>query len=200
MAEFSIPTRSALLKHKRDQQELGYTITLAATSMGLAEPIVARIQRLSMLDRSTLEGLPVPVQETVWEGLKDLQKEQKRLQDEGIDPETLLDGLKNNERMLKAADPFCVAAFIEPRLVATERELQDTPDAWVVTDVSPEDRLNVFIVCADAESEQAKKLKLFRPRSVIDVQHHEVVPAAPAAVRDLGSEERGLQPVGVPRL
>ncbi len=200
MPEFSIPSRAALLKHKTAQLELGYEFTLAATSIGMPTPITARIRRLSLMDRSTIKDLPEPVQATVWEGLKDLQKEQKRLQDEGIDPETLLDGLKNNERMLKAADPFCVAAFIEPRVVADERDLNGDATAWVVSDIAPEDRLAVFILCADAESEQARKLKLFRPRSVIDVSNHAVVSAVPAPIRDLGPDERGVYTDAVSRL
>lgn len=194
MPDQKLPTRSALLKHRRDQQELGYTYTLAATSIGLAEPIVARIRRLNLLDRAAISQLPTDVQQTVWDGLKDLQAEQKRLQAEGGDPESLLDSVRNNERMLKAADPFCVAAFIEPALVADEHDLPAHPDAWVVSDIAPEDRLSIFIMCADAESEQAKKLKLFRPRSVIDVPSRETGAVATTPIRDFGTEPRGLQP------
>jgi len=183
MPDSTFPSRAALLKHKRDQQELGLEFPLAATSIGMERQIVARIRRLSLVDRSTIKDLPEPVQAVVWEGLKDLQKEQKRLQEEGGDPQSLLEGLKNNERMLLAADPFCVAAFIEPQIVATEADLADNPDAWVVTDLAPEDRLSIFLICADAESEQAKRLKLFRPRRVIDVPHREAEPVAPAPIR-----------------
>lgn len=200
MAEFSLPSRAALQKHRENVLELGLEFTLAATSIGMSKPMTARIRRLSLLDRSTLKDLPEPVQATVWAGLKDLQKEQKRIQEEGGDPESLLDALKSNERTLAAADPFCVAAFIEPRVVATTDDLNGDPDAWVVTDLAPEDRLAVFIICADAESEQAKKLRVFRPRSVVDVSHHTVVPTAPAPLRTLGPEERGVYADAVPRL
>lgn len=183
-----MPSREAFLTFRQKQIELGYEFPLSASSMGKAEVWKARVRRISLMDRGAIDMLHPLVQGQIWEGLKVLREETRRRNRDGIDdPESLLEVLANNERILPAADAFCVASFIDPILVLHPSDLARFPDAYLVTDIAPEDRVAFFLACSDADSEAAKKLKLFRPsgKSAIDVESPAQGEAdAPIAVRD----------------
>jgi hypothetical protein len=157
----SLPSRDALLDHQRRQREDGYTFPLAATSLGMDTMILARVRRLSTTDRAAIEALPTAVQETVWSGIKAFAASIK----DGQDAQSLIEAAAKNDEQRKAADGFCIAAFIEPPLVATEAELATNPGAYLVTDIAAEDRISFMYACLDADSVQAKQLKMFRPKS-----------------------------------
>lgn len=169
---FPLPTRTALLEHRRRQQEDGFTFPLAATSVGMDDLIHARVRRLNTTDRASIEMLPTAVQDTVFSGMKAFEKEQKAAEEAGK-PESLGEVVLSNQRVLLAADAVCMAAFIEPVLVKSETELSQHPGAWLVSDIAEEDRISFFMACADADSASARQLKTFRPKPT------ESVPAGP---------------------
>lgn len=159
--------RQALEKNRRDQQELGFEFELVASSLGLAEPLKARVRRVTMNDPDAFEQLSMPVQRVVQEGISELRSEQRRT---GRDEtESVEETLRGNRTVLKAADTFAKASFISPELVDTDAEADAREDAVKISDIHPEDRIRWFIICQDADSMAAAKLKLFRPKSVIDV-------------------------------
>ena len=158
---FTLPTRTALLEHRRRQQEDGFLFPLAATSVGMDETLQARVRRLNTTDRASIEMLPSAVQDTVFSGMKAFEKEQKAAEEAGK-PGSLSDVVLSNQRVLLAADAVCIAAFIEPKLVATEDELAANPGAYTVNDIAAEDRISFFMACADADSASARQLKTFR--------------------------------------
>ncbi len=188
--------RRALQKHRRDQQELGFEFELVASSLGLAEPLKARVRRVTMNDPDAFEQLSMPVQRVVQEGISELRAEQRRSgRDES---ESVEETLRGNRKVLRVADAFAKASFISPVLVDTDAEADAHEDAVKVSDIHPEDRIRWFIVCQDADSMAAAKLKLFRPKAVIDVAGGPAQPAeAGGVVRYPQGEAAGLPPRSV---
>ncbi len=175
-------SRDALLEHRRRQREDGYLFPLTATSIGLDEPLVAHVRRLNLTDRAAIDLLPQDVQGVVWEGVKEFDKLQKANRAGKDSPDSLDEAILNNEKSMKAADAFCIAAFIEPKLVATEADLPANGAAYVVTDIAAEDRIGLFMVCVDADSARAKNLKMFRRQPSPAVQNGATRPVATPAV------------------
>lgn len=164
----SLPTRAALVEHRRRQIEDGFLFPLTATSIGSGDTWTARVRRITLTERATIELIPTDLQAAVMAGLKEVQKAVAEA-DQRAENQSLLDTVKENGRVLPAADAFCVASFIEPQLVLTDADLATNPDAWVVTDIAAEDRIGWFLACVNAQSEQAKSLKMFRPATPVDV-------------------------------
>lgn len=186
----TFPSRKAFNEFRAKQIELGFEFPLTATSLGreATETLVAHVRRISLMDRAAIGRLDPNVQEVVWQGLKAVREERRKLVNDGRDgdPESLMDVVMANERVLPAADAYCVASFITPKLVATEADLSrpGNEDAYLVTDIAAEDRIDFFMACSDADYDGAKKLKLFRPsqESAIDVEYRAESPvAAPIA-------------------
>jgi hypothetical protein len=169
--ERRLKSRAELLAHRK-KQEIGFEFPLTATSLGLPgdEVQVAHVRRIRISDQAAINQLPDRLQREVNKGLNYLEEEQQRLADSEGSTETLQDRSRNAARFIPAARAFCLATFIDPPLVATEQELAGNPDAWVVTDIDDADCVDWFFACLNADSEAAKKLKPFRPRTVIDVE------------------------------
>jgi hypothetical protein len=185
-----LPMLDALRRHKQDRLENGYLFPLNATSIGLPEVIHARVRRLNSMDEAAINTLPQDMQETIWQGLKEFQAEQKKAA--GMeDPQNLVEMMANNKKILKTADAWCLAAFIHPRLVRSDAEITG-PDTWNVEDVEAEDRVAIFMACMDADSDQVKKLKLFRPTWGRAVSDGEAGPVAAETVRAVGPALAGV--------
>lgn len=190
-----LPSREAIRKHRQDRIENGFLFPLTATSVGLEEVIEVRVRRLSTVDRAAIEQLPQDMQTVVWEGLKEFQAEQRKMADMD-EPDNMAEMLSNNEKILKAADAWCRAAFIYPRLVLTEKEITNE-GIWLVEDVEAEDRVAILMASLDADSPQVKKLKMFRPQWGIHVEDGSAVPVAPEAESVVESSTNGLHAVPV---
>ena len=185
--------RETLNKHLSDQVELGFTLILAAASIGADKPFKARVRRLNMTDKLILE-LPSHLQDVVYAGYREVREAQKKIQNENHDPDTLAEMLQNNTRSLPAANALCVAAFIHPPVVATEEEEKRSNDAdtiWIER-LPSEDRINFLIACYDASSDQASRLTMFRPESSIDVPYRTVEPVAAEPVRSAEPAPTGV--------
>jgi hypothetical protein len=163
-----LPPLATIMEHRRRQEEDGFEFELTATSIGLGGDVwVAHVRRTTLAEGGGLENIPRHLQNAVTQGLEDIHRANKAA--EGT-KRSVLDMVRENKTVLKAADPFCVAAFINPKLVLTEAELADNPGAWPVSAIAAEDRIGVFMICANAQSEQAKTLTFFRPEPSDDVQ------------------------------
>jgi len=175
---FNLPTRDALREHKLRVLEDGYEFPLAATSLVYGQKLTARAHRLSTTDKAAIDALPTTLQDTVWSGIKQFAE----LVKDGREPASLAEAAARNDEIRKAANGFCIAAFIEPRLVATEAELAGNPGAYVVDDIEAEDRISFMYACLDADSAQAKQLRPFRRERAHDVPHDAAVPVAAASI------------------
>lgn len=189
-----------LLDHRQAQQRDGYTFPLSASSLG-GGMFEVHVRRIALIDRASLKQLPQHLQETVWAGLKELREQNDKRRKAGGQPaQSLVEELKENETAIKAARAFAEASFLG--LVKGDREeeltgvkLQRVLDGGI----SEEDQLAFFVASTDAESEQAAKLKLFRPRPQIVVEDSSTGDASAPAIRDLGTEGSGVQQRDVPR-
>lgn len=191
MADYTkLPSRDHVLAHRQERLENGFIFPLTITSLGMDETINARIRRIATIDRAVLEGLPTNLQDVIFEGINEFQKEQKAA--EGMDdPRNLTEMMGNNDKIMNAADAWCKAAFIHPRLVDTRAEIADE-DTWLVEDVEPEDRAAVLMLCLDSDSAQLKKLKMFRPSRATAVQNNAPVSLTEASERRVATEQGGV--------
>lgn len=171
MAEFKrIPKRSLLQEHRRAQAEDGYIFPLEATSLGGDEVWSIRVRDISLMNAANIKMLPTATQDVVYAGMKELERTQ-RVAQSLPEATNLFEMAKNNELILQAADRFFCAVAIDPPVVLTEADLAGAgEDAYMVTDFAPEDRVTLFFATMNKESEQSKKLKLFRPRQATDVR------------------------------
>lgn len=188
-------TDNAIAEFRRNQMENGFTFPLSATFAGWDEDgdnteiPEARIRRISTLDQAVISSLPEEIQQTVWNGMKEFQEQQKKLQAAG-EAQNLGEMFANNDKILKAATIFCRAAFIMPQLVQTPDQLG--PGKWLEERVAPEDRVNVFIVCMDADSEAMKKLKVFRPERHLATANDAALQAPQVTLRAVESPSAGV--------
>lgn len=169
MADFNrLPKPSLLQEHRRRQVEDGYVFPLEATSLGGDELWHIRVRDISLMNSANIKMLPTATQDVVYAGLKELERTTKVAQSL---PEAtnLFEMAKNNEMILQAADRFFCAVAVEPQVVLTQAEVADE-DTYYVDQIAPEDRVTLFFATMNKESEQAKKLKLFRPGPKADVR------------------------------
>lgn len=183
-----LKSRKERLEHKARMLENGWEFPLSTTSLVMGEEVKARVRRIDLFNQARLKLMPTDFQNAVSEGLKYLSEVQEKARDEGLSDDTLMDRVSNNRRLLPSADAFCMATWIDPKLFASDAEAEEwqrrNPDAdvrvWVLsddddlTDVEAADRIEYFYACLNADSQSARKLKPFRPRSVIDVEHRTV--------------------------
>lgn len=172
-----------LLDHRRAQQQDGYLFPLKASSLGGDTQYEVHARRIVLVDRASLKQLPEHLQQIVWEGLNELRTATRDKAKSG-GPKSLVEELKDNEVALKAARAFAEASFLG--LVKGDREQAlDGPKLQRALNeaISEEDQLAFFIASTDAESEQAEKLKIFRPRSQDAVSDGETMPAPEKTIR-----------------
>lgn len=181
---FNVIGREKLMAARKKSLENGYVFPLETTSIEAGETIEANVRRISMVDKAILDILPVDVQQVVWQGLQEYQREAKKAQAAG-DPQSLAEAVRNNVQVLKAADAWCLASFINPRLVRTQDELSLYPDAWLVDDVAAEDRIALMQACTDSSTDAAKMLKTFRPQSKADAGDDGAVPTSAHAAESV---------------
>lgn len=189
-------SRSEVKAHRQKQQDLGFTYKLSATGLGLPEDEwdEVRVKRLSLKDAAAFNQIPTHMQDQVNQGLQLIEDAQKKAQLEGRSTETLAERFKGNKEMLAAADAFCIVTFIAPKLYATEAELNEAGDStgWVVDDIHPDDRIDIFFANLDADSSAAKKFRTYTPRSGADAGSGPVGPVATESSENHGVGLRTL--------
>jgi hypothetical protein len=158
---------NALLDEAQTQQDAGYELALTATFLGIPEEkrFAAHVRRLSMNDPSWVETVPTHLRAEINKALTEVGRLQKKAQAQGNrEPATLEERVKDNPIVLRGADAFCVAAFIEPRLYLGRNDDHDPGDVWVGK-IHADDRMDAFMAAINADSEAAKKLTVFRGRA-----------------------------------
>jgi hypothetical protein len=167
------------------------------------------------MDKAIVSGLPAQAQEAIWAGIRVLRDAQKKRRQQGDEPgefESFEEMIAANDKTMPGANAYCLASFIDPPLVEFEHQVDEVAGSLWVEDIHEDDRLAFWIACQDPTSDQAKRLKMFRPSgaieahgSVTDVGYqsaHEparvhvparpVEPVATAAVGDPGDADRGI--------
>ena len=197
-----LPSFEDILAELQEKQENGMTFPLTATSIGRPEVMQARIRRITTINRVTLMGLPDDLQNTLFEGITEFQSEMASA-DTNADPQSLVEMAANNDKIVKAATQWCLAAFIYPRLVPTIEEARAQSKAhpdetvWPIQAIEPEDRVAVLMLSLDADSPQIKKLQLFRPQRQAALPDGAAVPVAETPVRLLEAAPAGVHGDGV---
>lgn len=191
----ALPTREAIKRLRQERLENGLMFPLNATSVGLDEPIEVRIRRITTIDNAVLDQLPKDLKVVLYEGIEEFQKEMKKAEN-AAEPTNLEEMMANNGKIVKAAKAWAKAAFIHPRLVDTEAEITDE-NTWTVEDVEAEDLVAILMLSLNADSDQIKKLKLFRPAGRPAVANSENLPVAQDSVRLLESAGAGVHGDGV---
>lgn len=171
------PTREEVIERRRREKE-GFKFRLFRTGYD------ARVRIVSLADRAMMEALPAHVQDR-------LGKIMKR-QNAARPTEDFAGYLRGSGITLDMADIFCVAGFIDPPLVLTEADLVYQPDAWVVTDLHPDERIAFFQACNDEEEGAASRLEPFSPGPGESVLDRPVEPEADEAVRPAGTPGVGI--------
>ena len=196
--ENRLKSRAERRRQMQNQHRLGHTFDMPATNLLLDERVEARVRRISLSDEAASNLIPDHLQDQVNQGLKVLEKAQEEIRQNGVSDDTLRDRVRNNRIVLPAADAYCVATFVSPRLAFDEAEAErlerdlayweandvaeDDREVWTVDMVDAEDRIDWFMANLDADRAKAMNLKRFRPRSVVDVAHRPAEPMAPTAI------------------
>ena len=177
--ESRLKSRQEMKEHRKRKATEGFEYELTATSLAMEEPQIARVRRITLTDQASIDQIPTDLQQIVNDSLDYIEQDQKKLLAQGgASTDTLKDRARNSTRFLPGADAFCLATFVDPVLFVSEEEADafersqkpdDTRRVWTLDLVEVEDRLDWFWACLDADHQAAKKLKLFRDRSAIDV-------------------------------
>lgn len=190
----SLPSYKEMKRHQREVIENGFIFPLNASSIGKPDTIHVRVRRLSTVDRAAINALPQDMQQTIFKGIKELQRVQK--ENNNQEPEDILEMLANNEDILKTANAWCLASFIYPRLVESASMIPDESESgevvWALDAVHEEDRIALLLAAMDADSAQNKKLKMFRPTWGNAAQDRPALSVASETERALGPELAGV--------
>lgn len=134
----------------------------------------ALVRRLSFVDRAVIGAFPTQLRAAV----------KRAIGGEGV--QQAMAQLSVEEMLGEAADlsaAACRIGFLRPRLVEREDEIGDDPNAWLVSDVHPDDRMAYLEMCLGRGSAAAERLMpLFRQPET---------PAVPAEAGDDGARLRG---------
>ncbi len=187
-------TNDALAEHRRRQRENGFTFPLVATSLGLEETLEARVRGLELFDKAAIKQLPVDVQAAVWEAIQVSQREQKLMAEFKGSPETFDAFSERGRHLIEVANVFVIAAFVEPRVVATEAELAEQPGAWWIENIHTDDRIEFMQLSNSTDAGVSKKLKMFRPGPAPDVADEPALPVATEPAPDMGDVRNNVQP------
>lgn len=186
------------LDHQKRRVSEPYWFPLHASSIGRKTVWKVLARRLNMMDRASLGHIPENMQNFVWQRLQDIQKDMQALQESGENARTITEAHANNEQSIRAANIYCHAAFVDPRIVL-EQGQENVPERKLFVDrIAVEDRLAFLLACNDADGEQARLFETFRPGSAPDVRDREAEPVAPTSIRPAGDAAIHYQPGDMP--
>lgn len=174
------PTREEIKDRRRRERE-GFKFRLFRSDYD------ARVRLVSLADRAQMAALPANIQDRLTKVMKQQQATQSSEDFAGF--------LRGSGLTLDMADIFCVAGFIDPPLVMTEDELVYQPDAWVVTDLHPDERVAFFQACNDEGGDAASRLEPFFEGPGEPVLDRSVEPSTEPSVGPVGTTGGGIQPV-----
>lgn len=175
-AELFPMTRADVLARRQLERE-GFSFKLFRTGT------VARVRLVSLSDRATMGTLPTALQERLTKIFGKANAETGKAR-------SFKEFLSGAETTLEMADLLCVIGFLEPKLVLTEADLESNPEAWVVTDLHPDERIAFFQVCNDETA--AEKLQPFHRKPIGDVLDRQVEPTSIETVRPTSFTPSGV--------
>ena len=188
---FPLPSMESIEAFQEEQLVNGFTFPLTATSLGRPEPMLARVRRLSTIDKAAINALPSEMRDVIFEGLTEFNKQQKIMAD-ADDPTSMNEMMANNDKVLAAANAWCEAAFIHPQIVRTREQAVGKQNTWYLDLIHPEDRVGLLFACLDADNGNAAKLKMFRPKRRDAVENGGNVSMAETAERPVESQPSGV--------
>lgn len=104
----------------------------------------AIVRDLPFTDYVMVSGIPSHLRSEIDASFRD-KNIQQVAQTGTANVQGLNDAYNMWEKGLQMANAICIAAFVMPRLVLTEAELDESdPMTWLVTDIDPSDRLEVM--------------------------------------------------------
>lgn len=160
------------------QHERTFTFPLYASSVGRKDVFKAVVHRLSLMDRASIGHLPDTLQNEVWLNLKDAQKDIQKMSDEGTEPKDITEALARTDKYARAANLYCEAAFIKPKITVDKRKEDLDNGVMHVERINAEDRIQFMLACNDAESEAARRFVRFREQSTSDAPVGDTVDVA----------------------
>lgn len=151
--QYRIVSREEARK-RREEESRGFMMPLQFTGG------FAHVHRLTLASMAMTTGLPTEAQNTVVKVFREYAQENNNA------PLTWERFQKNAKRNQEMADTLCIAGFINPKLVATENDLDGSDNCWLVTDLHPEERLKYMNICINQDAEAAKALLPFPEQTV----------------------------------
>ena len=168
----------------------GFLCLLPGASKRLGEPFYARVRLLSMDEKAATNGITTEMQDQVWRRTRDYAAWQVELAEKRKSRETadMIEAARNEPRLKGAVDVVCVAGFIYPRLTEDEAAATLDPDLWHVDSIPFADRFHVFQAITDADSQEARRLTLFRPEPTGDVSDQPAGTVSQETQRDIPTD------------
>lgn len=145
-----------------DQKADTYTFPLHRSSYGMKEPRRVTCKAIDLFERASLGHLPQKMQDEFFANVESVQEEIKRQQRSGKAGDSLMDKLAEHDTLVKQADKFCVAGWVDPKVVEDQAAENLTSGVMWVGRVKRQDRIAYMVACMDADGEQAKHFELFR--------------------------------------
>lgn len=152
------------------QADLGYWFRLTRTGG------TARVRRISAADRIAVGHLPFAQQQRVLDALAGVGQTANALRSDGS--VSVPQALRNMAEQDELVNAYCVAGFLQPRLIFREQE-RTAPDQIVVTDLDSQDRRQFFLWCETDNEAAAERAKPFlgEPAQPVPARPAEPAPA-----------------------
>ncbi len=174
-----------------DQKQDTYTFPLHRSSYGMKEPRRVTCKVIDLFERASLGHLPQRLQNEFFANVETVQNEIKRQQRNGKAGDSLMDKLAEHDILVKQADKFCVAGWLDPKVVEKQSDEDLASGVMWIGRVKRQDRIAYMVACMDSDGEQAKHFELFRDEAdagTVSTGEAVPAPAGPAvfAVADAG--------------
>lgn len=130
-------TRDQIREAQKAKRTQGVEIYLPETGTK------ALVRDLPFGDHALIQGMPLEMVRAIDATIRD--KNLAAVATGQVQPKTLEESLELFGKAEQMANAYCTSAFLRPRLVMTEAELDASdPDVWLVTDVDINDRIMVL--------------------------------------------------------
>ena len=145
-----------------DQKVDTYTFPLHRSSYGMKEPRRVTCKVIDIFEKASLGHLPEKLQEEFFKNVETVQDEIKRQKRNGKAGDSLLDTLAEHDLLLKQADKYCAAGWLDPKVVEDHAREDIANGVMWVGRVQKQDRIAYMIGCMDSDGDQAKHFEIFR--------------------------------------
>lgn len=162
----------SLAERIREKRNAVHEFALTATAAQLGEPIPpAKVRIPDLGDPDILMALPETLLRTILKVVNDVESKEGTVAPIDISKPDEIDltaAKQNAMRQRAIVDAYCLAGFVEPRLVMTE-DAQANVDDWLLSDIHPSDRIAFFNWCNGQHTEATATAVEFPDRPAEDV-------------------------------